>query len=531
MNALRSYFRFNLGDLVLAGIALSLLPGLFESFANDPGLGWHLKSGQLMLKEGPLFADPFLATPSPLPWVPDQWLGSLILAFFFGLGGWPLLYSLVYSVIVATFFVSVFFACKLRTQSPLLCSFGVLLAVKLSSIQLFIRPLVLSFLFLSWLCVFLFSRVKSLREGREFWTRGDMLFLPSIFAVWANIHPYFVLGIIVLGLAYLGVLADSYFLSKPRIPRLVRSRILLTVFLVTAATFLTPYGFELHRAIFGLGTSDFFTNFLSEWKPIRFADPEGQLFEIYVGVILFGYLSSQKLRSEWGFFELLTCGALLHFTLGSIRGMPIFCIFSAPLFVEALGEFLNLQWFRRFFFVRRFSQWLQPYLKYEQSSRSTFFVAGVFCFAFLVPSFITGRLPLYSGEVGPSRERFPYDAVAWLKEQARETGHPVQVLNFLDWGGFLALYGYPELKYVVDDRLTLRSEEFYREYWKTFHGSGRGEDFLRENPSDFILFSSANVLDAKLDCQLEVFDFGKGKILKTSEYNPRCFHENSVAEQ
>ena len=85
------------------------LASRMSGFAKDPGVGWHIASGNWILdnRAVPSF-DPFLAHPVPLPWVSDQWGSDLLLAVVFQFLGWVGLYNLVFLIYLSAFFLVVY---------------------------------------------------------------------------------------------------------------------------------------------------------------------------------------------------------------------------------------------------------------------------------------------------------------------------------------------------------------------------------------------------------------------------------------
>ena len=127
---------------------LSLTRVQMDGFANDPGVGWHLASGDFVLKNFsvPKF-DPFLASYSPLPWVSDQWGGDTILSSLYNLAGYPLVYAAL-----TVIFLSTFFWINLRTQvfltgSAISSVAATLFAFKIAQIHFILRPVVFGFFF------------------------------------------------------------------------------------------------------------------------------------------------------------------------------------------------------------------------------------------------------------------------------------------------------------------------------------------------------------------------------------------------
>src|SRR3989344_3864269 len=71
----------------------------------DPDFGWRLKSGELILKTGIQYKDPFSYTMPSFPYVDHAWLQSLTLSYLFPIVG-KIGLALIYSLFVFCLFWS-----------------------------------------------------------------------------------------------------------------------------------------------------------------------------------------------------------------------------------------------------------------------------------------------------------------------------------------------------------------------------------------------------------------------------------------
>lgn len=466
--------------------------------ANDPGLGWHLKSGLMMLDSGTVFrVDPFLATSTPLPWVADQWLGSVLLAWLFQLASWPAVYAAIITISLLGFFGILFNICYCYSRSVIASGATALFAYHLSTVQIFVRPLVFSIV----LFIFLYGSVARIvlqTRNQSFSLRWHYLLLPLLFCLWASIHPYFVLGLILMTMALAGMLFDSYITQKTDIPPAFILKFLALIALCAIATVVNPYGTQLHVSISGLGLSEYFTNLLSEWKPLNFTEPVGILLEEWLFICVCGYLFSQRLRERLGFFEFFSFFGFLHFTLSAVRGIPLLVVVSAPIFATALLMLPEIPWLKKFPLLQRFFGLFQTIEEYERSASMGRTSLTLVCATLLVSSFLGGII-FFRGDYGLSNERFPKDAIKFLTDQVDEQGGSVTVFNEINWGGAISLLGYPKLQYFIDDRLTLQSEEFYRQYFELYWDTAPEEDEFPK--ADFYLVKPKGALMKRMTRQ------------------------------
>ena len=154
-----------LGIIVVAAFLIG-----HPSLAGDPGVGWHIKTGEWIARHQiiPSF-DPFLLTTGNKLWICNQWLSDLIFFGLFSIGGWGLLTSAVLAICIVTILIIVPKALENENLSAPTWLIGLLLIVFLSAMQWMIRPVIFSFIF--------FALVhKALRKNQ--FEQSDFVWLP-----------------------------------------------------------------------------------------------------------------------------------------------------------------------------------------------------------------------------------------------------------------------------------------------------------------------------------------------------------------
>src|SRR4051812_6033443 len=78
----------------LFGLAIFILVIFFiGNFCGDPGLGWHLRTGEWIVNNSTLpSSDLFLNPVGQGKWICNQWLADVLIWKVFQAGGWPLLH-------------------------------------------------------------------------------------------------------------------------------------------------------------------------------------------------------------------------------------------------------------------------------------------------------------------------------------------------------------------------------------------------------------------------------------------------------
>jgi hypothetical protein len=476
-------------------LAYWTLAGLgMDHFADDPGLGWHLLTGELVASSGaPPQIDPFLASPTPRRWIADQWLSDLLMSTLWQWGGgergMALLYAAGVSIFLIMFMGITFSAAKARSGSPLLAGLAALCALKLSTVHFILRPVVIGlgfFAFVSWIVWGVVKRVR--REG-DIQIREVAALVP-LTAVWANLHPSFGLGIIMVGLATLGLLYDTVVIERR--PFVARPFLILasTCALMILATLLNPYGFDLVRHVVELVRDDYFMNLNDEWKPIDLRGPEGTLFLQTAAVLLIGAFLTPRREGVGAVTEPLIIGFFAWSTLSSVRFLPYYAIAAAPLVAQSIARIASCEPFMRLAPYRRMLDLLAALDRRERLAMPLYacILVGIVCFP-LIDAATRGSVFPYRGPFGPSRSTYPYDGVAALNELILQESlsQPVAVAATPNWGGFLALHGAGRFKPVIDDRNSLLGAAAYKDFISSTTVGGDTAGYLKRTGARFLL--------------------------------------------
>jgi hypothetical protein len=173
--------------LFVLGSRLALAKGL-----ADPDYFWHLATGKLISESGTIpSTDPFSFTWMGKPWVLHEWLSELLVfRLVQSIGPFPALG--VFGLLVPAGLASVAIAFRRRGVPAMAIVVATLLAAAVAMPYATVRPQVLSWLLI---CVLL-TVLISLRPGRQ----GVVMLLTPLFALWANLHGLWVVGLGVVAL-------------------------------------------------------------------------------------------------------------------------------------------------------------------------------------------------------------------------------------------------------------------------------------------------------------------------------------------
>ncbi len=445
---------FSVTTVVIALAYISLYLLQMADFADDPGVGWHLKTGELVWNSRTIpKVDPFLALERRV-WIADQWLSDLVLFAGYRTGGWGLLYATLAGVWLVTFFGILFRAVRIEVGSVLAGLVAVLLAFKCAQVHFILRPVVFSIF--CFTCAYVTTRNLSRRESvsaRALVVPGG--FLVGLFALWSNLHPAFVLGLVLV----LVIPVARMLAGKRRRFELVSLAVL--ALLCVLSTCLNPYGIGLHESIIALGRSSYFLSLNSEWLPPRLDSFEGAALVAFVTLPVIVFLVSPVFRRSVGWFDVLATGFLAFEAFGSVRFIPFAAIAGAFPMAAALrslaqaGEGVSA--------LRLSARCVRRVEQRERSSSNGEIAA--YCCA-VVGILFYGLMPLPE-TLGPQTARYPREIVNAL----RADGPEGVVLASPDWGGFITANLYPAFKAVIDDRNALIGEELYQQYFQSLESA------------------------------------------------------------
>jgi hypothetical protein len=335
-------------------VALFSIPAfvyLRTASAGDPDVWWHLRSAEWIAQRHAVpWTDPFSSPGAGKPWAAYSWLFELlILRLFQGMG--------LAGIVAYTAGMVVAIAMALhhlirRLQSDF--TIGVLLTfiASFSMVRLYTpRP---------WLFTILFFALEMdiLMQARRTGKTREMLWLPVIFALWANVHIQFIDGLVVLGLALAeAVLARRWSSIQTRL----HAGWLGGVFVACAlATLANPYGWGIYRVAYDLAAQPGVMSKVAELAALPFRNLDDWLvlglalaavaalararrFALFESALLFFaiYVSFRSQRDLW--VVVIAASAILAARLkGDEKNRFQLTAFFAPLVAVTTGFMVAL---------------------------------------------------------------------------------------------------------------------------------------------------------------------------------------------
>jgi len=366
----------------------------------DPDMYWHLASGQWMLDHHEILrSDVFSSTVAGQPYSVGEWLGELVFAVVFNVGGWAGL--AIFRALLAAAAAFALAGLSRRRGAPLIAALLVVAwAVVFSKTRWIDRPAIFTLV--------LFPVVLDLLYAARAGSRRALMLIPPLILVWANLHGGYAIGLAL-------VLAFT-------VEAAARGR---SEFVPFASALVASVGFSfIDPETFGVAGAAAHAiappRFISEEAPPDILEPAGLIFGGFV-------LATLGLAMLCGgiLLDAVVLIPLLWLALSAQRHLAFF-VFAATPYVAAEGSRLYLR-------LRPHGTPMRPVPRRLSIAIGMLFAAAAVASAIGRPS-------------APDEQSYPRGAIAALR-----TGSGT-LLNEYDWGGFL-IYHVPERKVFVDGRL------------------------------------------------------------------------------
>jgi len=252
-------------------------------YSLDPDFGWHLQSGNYILKNWIPSHDIFTYTARNFRWINIEWLNDVFVSIFYKLGGYLLL--------------SIIFACIWTASLAIACFRTRMWILLLASLSLLpfvgIRPI-------AWTMLALAILIKLINQK----TKLSYLLIFLLFLIWANLHGGFVIGFLVILIAAI----------QQKNPKLLI--LLLACF---AVSLVNPYGAAMYIEVRRTLTDSSLHSQITEWQSFALKPITWNYIVLYFAGF---WLFSRSKIKNW-----LTLGPILFAaSLVACRNYPLFVI-------------------------------------------------------------------------------------------------------------------------------------------------------------------------------------------------------------
>ncbi len=276
---------------------------------------WHLRTGDLILSNGPPRRDPFSWTAAGERWRPNAWLGDALWAVVRAVAGPPGV-SLLAGAAVLAVALLLYRASRRGGAGPWASVAASAISVLFMAPFIDPRPLLLGFVLLP----IALGLVSQYRAGR----RGALIRLGLLITVWSNLHGAFVVAVGIIGLIAIGWAIDRRTLVRPS----------LLAATTVVAGLANPYGvFSYLQAVYNRAES----GSIDEWQPLAVDDGRGILLAIFIVLTAAALWRSSTGRETRGdesdsavWANILPIAVLMVATFWSIRMGSFLLIVAAP---------------------------------------------------------------------------------------------------------------------------------------------------------------------------------------------------------
>lgn len=476
------------GLIDLLGILTILVLCLRQaSPVGDPGIGWHLMSGRWMFENLAVpRIDPFLSTSQNTAWVHDQWLSDVLLWSLYRLGGFPALTVLVIalSLVLHIGILGPMFRSQLGSS---IAGFAmVLLVLSATSVQWFLRPVLFAFVFFAILLALLSDSLLSTNPRM---TKRHFLVFCFLFLLWCNMHPSFVLGLIIVTITCAASLLFPTTKVRQQIPAINQILFCCAVF---GITLLNPYGASLHATILELGQNSYFMNLNNEWLSPSFYDFLFISLPIFLMLFLGSILSWGK--SRYALPDVILGALFCYSALMHRRYLPFFGILAAWSFCRAIHAAGGIRYRSNAKLLRgALGKALSRIAGKESVSSTGQYSALGFSFL-LVFTLVAGHLPGKTTESSGFIAGYPRTTVEYLSRQT-PTG---PIFHTPDWGGYLTWQLFPVKSAFIDDRNQINPEARYEDFFTLNLLRAKSDQVLARYGFSWLLLEAGSPLELKV---------------------------------
>lgn len=470
---------FNIVALFSILIVFFLLA--FTSPFLDSDFGWHLKTGEFIVREKHIpHSDIFSYSFPDYKWVDYEYLFQILIFFIFsalGIYGVSIIFALL-NIFLFLFLVPKINSSQLFPVFKTLFGLGVFFIL---SPLISVRPVIFTWFGFVLTLIILHKSRKDVKKEYLLW------FLPFIFLVWANLHPGFPIGIFLMlifmviegrknsSFAYLKteiLVKRNEVMSKSCIKKL-KIIFVLSLF----STFINPYFYNLHLYIFNVLTDTFAKTYIFEWQPLNISHIFGVSYILFALFFFLLVIFTGLKKGEITDFMI----ALFFFIFGflSFRNGAFFVFSALPEIYRRL-EGLKL--------ANDFSVFL--------NKKAT--ISAVLILIISSPLLFM-KLHLLSF-TEQEKEKYPTEAIEYLKNNSSYNN----IFNFYNWGGYL-VWNIPKKKIFIDGKMPewkTKNKRILKDYDKIANLKEGWDDKINEYNIDLVflpintpLISALKIID------------------------------------
>lgn len=404
---------------LLVGSVAIVLFAAFVTPVNDPDFWWHLQTGQWMLQHHALPShDLYTFTVPSHVWTDHEYLSEILMALLWSIGG-AVAESVAFGILTWLGFYWLWRAADGPRQPYVVACLGIALAVLAGGPIWGPRAQMITFalacLELLWLRRYLQGRTRQL------------LWLPLLMVLWANLHSGWAIAFVVLGVAIVAEALQWLWSRQPAQVAHLRTLAIVSA-LSGAAVAATPHGLALYAYPFATQFSKAQQSLIAEWfsPDFHLASLQPLLAYLLVLIAVFAWRRPPLV-------DLLLTLVLLGLSLHAVRQTSIFIAATTPTLIIGAGALWREEVAPKLGSLGR-----------QGTARPSALMSAVTVLVLLVVGVAT-LTKITSGLRNQPQAiagDFPVAAADWIAAHPDEVG--TRMYNQYGWGGYLLYRFYPD---------------------------------------------------------------------------------------
>lgn len=504
----------DVGDIIFLFIILIPLVVKPNFLFGDGSTGWHLVTGDYILKNHAVPHHDLFTYAATIPgnpdksWVAYEWLSDALMALIVQIGGLNLL-AVCVSCAIGLVFLILYDRCRREGCHFLIVLFICIVGALVSVIHWLARPHIFTFF-----GVLIFSTALEDYYRRTISSTKLIAYLSLYMLVWVNCHPAFVVGFVLMGIYLVSSLVSAvvYEEGPERKAHLQTARTLLMAMgAVFVASLINPNGIALYQYIVHYLKGSAILAATEEFmSPVFHLALQPTCLELLFAIFIIGLAITQRKLS---LPRLLCCLAFSHLTLSAVRNMPLFAIIVLPAIAQLYSKVRVAGDYRATEASQPSKLWRGLVEKWnrigagiddeEWRCKMHLIPIGAFIL-FSVASLMGGKIAgteVVNSGFDPADK--PSATLDYLKKAEDEGKLKAdRGFNFDNWGGYIKYkLGTPVY---IDDRADFYGEEYYNKYAiinqvVTYPDGKPGwQDYLKKDNIQWVLVQRQSQLAAAL---------------------------------
>ncbi len=486
----KQYFLPDLADIIFLVILWLILFIKENMLLADGSTGWHLVTGNYILQHHNIpHTDIMSYTFANKAWVAYEWLSDVLMAVLVKLGGLNLLNVVVASAIAFLVFL-LYGRCRENGCNFAFAGFLSIIGAAIAAIHWLARPHIFTFF-----GVYIFSTLLERFHNNAITKKKLATALCLYMLLWANTHPAFLLGFVLIGI-YLASSICKYFFLKPASTEAAdqdKNRIKFLSFLLVlnvVASLCNPYGYHLYSYVANyLFKTNMIVAATDEFlSPIFHGAIQPLFLELLFALTIVGLVIT---KTKINLPSLLVYIVFAHLSLSAQRNMALYVIVALP-FIARLYSSTQLDSNGGAIYNALKPSW-QGFINRANILNIDFTEMERLCSYHLLPIITTAALILIAINSGKAfcctylqadfdKESKPDTTLTAIKQLHLDPYHGFSLDN---WGGVIRYkLDYPVF---IDDRADFYGQDFYLNYGKIIQLYPGWQSLLQKYQINWIL--------------------------------------------